>query len=81
MGSIAMFIILAIYCSIGIVVLLGSVFWIWMIIDCIKYERPDSNDKIIWVLVILFTHLVGAIIYFFMRRQPRIRQGQPYNLP
>ncbi|GLV58560.1 hypothetical protein KDH_53910 [Dictyobacter sp. S3.2.2.5] len=81
MGSIAMLIILAIYCSIGIVVLLGSVFWIWMIIDCIKYERPDSNDKIIWVLVILFTHLVGAIIYFFMRRQPRIRQGQPYNLP
>ncbi|GHO88750.1 PLD nuclease N-terminal domain-containing protein [Dictyobacter formicarum] len=81
MGAIEIVIILAIYCMVGIVALLGSVFWIWMIIDCLKFERPNSNDKIIWILVILFTHAVGAIIYFFMRRQPRVRQSQPYNLP
>lgn len=81
MGMIAMTMILAIYCTIGIVGLLGSVLWIWMIVDCVQYERSDSNNKIIWVLIILLTHVVGAIIYFFMRRQPRVRQGQPYNLP
>lgn len=70
----------AIYCLMGIVFLLGSVFWIWMLIDCLKYERPGSNDKIIWILIIVLLHAVGSIIYFFMRRQPRVRQGQPYNL-
>ncbi len=47
------------------------VFWLLMLIDCLK--RPDDKfafggnyAKIIWVLVIIFTGLIGALIYYFL---------------
>lgn len=49
-------------------------FWIWMLVDCIQNEPSEGNDKIVWVLVLLFTNWLGAIIYFFARRRERIRQ-------
>ena len=50
---------------------LGTVFWIWMIVDCALHESSTGNDKIVWILVILFTHLIGALLYFFVRRPRR----------
>jgi len=46
-------------------------FWLWMLIDCLKYESSEGNDKVIWVLVIIFVNWIGALVYFFVRRQPR----------
>ena len=51
----------------------GTFLWIWMLVDCATKEPSDGNDKIIWMLVILFTHLIGALVYFFVRRPQRIR--------
>lgn len=48
-------------------------FWIWMLVDCIKHESSEGNDKIVWVIVIVATKLIGAIVYFFARRQKRMR--------
>jgi hypothetical protein len=53
-------------------VILTSVFWIWMLIDCLQNPRLPSTEKLIWVLVIFFMHFVGALIYFFVGRQQRI---------
>ncbi len=58
--------------SIGLF-LLG--FWIWMLVDCIKHEPSEGNDKIIWVLVIVFTKFIGAAIYYFVRRRKRLRSS------
>ncbi len=55
----------------GILGLLATIFWIWMIIDCATHER-NSTDKIIWILIIIFTHFIGALIYFFVRKQGRV---------
>lgn len=52
---------------------LGTVFWLWMLIDCATKEPSTGNDKLIWMLVILFTHLLGAMIYYFARRPQRIQ--------
>jgi hypothetical protein len=52
----------------------GTVFWIWMIVECATREPNQGNDKIIWILVIIFTHWIGALIYFFVRRPQRIAQ-------
>ena len=53
---------------------IGTIFWIWMLVDCATKESSQGNDKLIWVLVILFTHWIGAAIYFFVRRPQRIRE-------
>jgi hypothetical protein len=55
----------------------GTVFWIWMIIDCASYE-PSGADKIVWILIILFGNIIGAGIYFLVRR-PRRREGLEIN--
>ena len=51
--------------------LLTFVFWIWMLIDAIKNEGLNEGEKTAWVLVIVLTHLLGAIIYFFAGRGSR----------
>ena len=50
---------------------LAFVFWLLMLIDAIR--RP-INNKIIWILVLVFTGIVGALIYYFVvkRGVPRV---------
>ena len=55
----------------GILGLLATVFWIWMIIDCATHER-NSGDKVLWIIIIIFTHFLGAVIYFFVRKRGRV---------
>jgi hypothetical protein len=59
------------------VVMLGCVFfcfvfWIWMLIDCIKNESIGGNEKVAWTLAIALTHVLGAVIYFFAGRTARM---------
>ena len=53
--------------------LIGTVFWIWMIVDCVTNEPSVGNDKLIWVLVIIFLPFLGSLLYYFVRRPERIR--------
>lgn len=52
---------------------LAGIFWIWMLIDCATKEPDEGNDKIVWILILIFTHVVGALIYFLVRRPQRLR--------
>ena len=54
--------------------LLSTIFWIWMLADCLINESSRGNDKIIWALVILLTHFLGAFLYFVIRRPQRKRE-------
>lgn len=57
-----------------VAMLAGLVFWIWMLIDCIQNEPSEGNDKLIWMLVVIFTSWLGALIYYFIRRPERKRR-------
>ena len=52
----------------------GTILWIWMIVDCATKEPSEGNDKLIWILVIVLTHWIGALIYLLVRRPKRIEQ-------
>ena len=49
--------------------LLPTLFWIAMLVDVIRRPFANSNDKLIWVLVIVLTHFAGALVYFFVGRK------------
>jgi len=51
----------------------GTVLWVWMLVDCATKEPSEGNDKIVWILVIVFTHFIGALIYLLARRPKRIQ--------
>jgi type III secretory pathway component EscS len=71
-GGIMVLLLMAIPWIIG---LAGTVFMIVALVDAIRV-RSDSEyrvgTKVIWVLVILLLHCVGALIYWFVGR-PRTR--------
>jgi len=49
-------------------VLLAFVFWLWMLVHAITNRGVGDGEKIAWVLVILFLHFLGALIYFIVGR-------------
>ena len=51
----------------------GTMLWVWMLVDCAIKEPSEGNDKIVWILVIVLTHWVGALIYLLARRPKRIQ--------
>ena len=48
-----------------IIGLISTVFWLWMLIDCVLRKFKSNTNKIIWVLIIVFGHFIGALLYFF----------------
>ena len=49
----------------------GFILWIWTLIDCIKNETDDNNERVVWVVVIAVAQLIGALIYLIVRRPSR----------
>jgi hypothetical protein len=41
-------------------------FWIWMLIHAITNKGLSDIEKLVWVLVIIFLHFLGGLIYFFV---------------
>jgi Phospholipase_D-nuclease N-terminal len=52
----------------------STFFWVFMIIECATKESNRGNEKVIWILIIIFTHWVGALLYYFVRRPQRIAE-------
>jgi NADH:ubiquinone oxidoreductase subunit 6 (subunit J) len=42
------------------------VFWVLMLVNCIKRKFKSENDKLIWALVIIFLGVLGSVIYYFI---------------
>lgn len=52
--------------------LIASIFWIWALIDCATNPKLQQGEKLIWLLVIFFFHLLGALIYVVAGRTRRL---------
>ena len=46
---------------------LAFIFWILMIIDCVKRNKWHSeSEQIAWVLIVVLLGVLGAILYYFI---------------
>ena len=67
----ASFLVLGLFlCAAGVLFL----FWLWMLLDCLSIS-PASSDygsRNTWIVLLLFVGWIGAVLYFFMVRQPRL---------
>jgi len=54
------------------VVLAGFIFWVSVLADCLLNEPSDGMGKLVWVLAIVLTFVIGAAIYHFGRRPRRL---------
>ena len=53
----------------ALVSLVSFVIWLLILIDCIKNPNLSSNERIVWVLVIIFVPCLGSIIYLIAGRK------------
>src|SRR6185437_2122723 len=54
----------------------ATVFWIIELIVVCRREFSDQNTKLLWILVLVFSHGIGAIVYFFVGKQQGWLPGQ-----
>ena len=57
--------------SFGLMIIVGIllfVFWILMIIDCVKRSFKNDIEKILWIVVMIFTGWIGAVVYYIAVR-------------
>ena len=56
------------------------VVWIMMLVDCVKRDNSEfpnagESTKTMWLLIVILTSGVGAIIYYFMVRKKMPRKA------
>ena len=45
---------------------IGLLFYLWIIYECATRER-NSTQKILWLLLVILTPPLGALVYFLLR--------------
>ncbi len=76
-GGDVVWLLLIIFGAVFIIGIPLLAFWIWMLVDAIT---KCAESKTAWILVLIFTGLVGAIIYFFLIYRKR-KKGVISSLP
>lgn len=56
-----------------LILILALPLFIICLVDILKHDFPD-NDRIVWLLVVIFLPFLGPILYFLIGRQKRIKQ-------
>jgi hypothetical protein len=55
--------------------LAGVAFWTWMLIDCLTRETKEGQERLVWLVAIALTKLLGAALYYFLRYRRRMTLG------
>ncbi|KOF02036.1 hypothetical protein OB69_15035 [Roseivirga seohaensis subsp. aquiponti] len=62
------------------VILLAIVLWAWALLDLSKSRFKSGRANLIWLSIILFSPVMGSILYFQLKKgytERRPRQFQP----
>ena len=72
----------------GLIGIVGFIFWVWMIVDCLSrlpldfkllFTTEHKYEKWIWLGVVILAFPVGAVVYFFIIRQPAQQLAPPLS--
>lgn len=50
------------------------IFWSMVLADCLLNETREGNERIVWTLAIILTLVVGALLYYVLRRPRRVAE-------
>jgi hypothetical protein len=48
------------------------IFWVWTLIDILT-SKFKGNEKIVWLIAVLFLNLFGAFLYLIIGRGEKIK--------
>ncbi|MGV3541417.1 MAG: PLDc N-terminal domain-containing protein [Rufibacter sp.] len=73
-GNIGMFELFILLFILGAPVIL----WVWAVVDLLSSRFPSRTDKLIWVIVIAFLPVLGAVLYLIIGRKQKVKEPQPW---
>lgn len=50
-----------------------AVLWLWALIDLLRSDFKDSINKLIWLILIVFLPVLGAILYLLIGRGQKVK--------
>ena len=53
-------------------------FWIFALIHLLTNKAIQGTDQIVWLLVVILLHALGAVLYFFVAPQPFLASLPPH---
>ncbi len=53
----------------GVIGFLGFTFWVVMLFDCMNNDSFKDNEKPLWLIIIIFGNVVGALVYYLLRKK------------
>lgn len=63
------------FAILGITILIGIAVLVFDIVHLVKSNKNDtSNKKLLWVLVLIFAHGIGSLIYYFVEILPEKKE-------
>jgi hypothetical protein len=59
----------------------ATAFWVWAIADCAGNEVLEPSERLTWLLIVVLTHWVGALIYVLAARpkNPEFSQRRDFE--
>ncbi|WP_374362131.1 PLDc N-terminal domain-containing protein [Cloacibacterium sp.] len=57
---------------VSVFLFLPTLLWIIALVDILKSNFKDSNNKILWVLVVILLPIIGSILYFIIGKNQKI---------
>jgi len=57
---------------VSVFLFLPTLLWIIALVDVLKSNFKDSNNKILWVLVVILLPVIGSILYFIIGKNQKI---------
>ncbi|GCE45783.1 phospholipase D-like protein [Thermosporothrix hazakensis] len=69
MGLVMFLFFLLVFAVIAILSILLVVFWIWMLVDCLKNRGISDTMKLLWVVLMILFSPIASFVYFFTDRK------------
>jgi hypothetical protein len=52
--------------------------WVYSLFDCLKSEFVEANQKLIWIILIIFVPFLGPLMYLGLSKKGKVkRRFQP----
>ena len=52
-----------------------TVIWVLAIVEIVKSEFQDKNERLIWLLLVILLPFIGTILYLMIGRKQRLAAG------
>lgn len=63
-----------------LIFLVAGILWALALVNILKKEFK-GNDKLIWIIVVVFLPIIGTLLYFFVGRKQSISGKQSGGAP